>query len=465
MTISPSSKHLIAYTRALPDVTPQSFLAHYGGEARTFWQRGQYASAYAGVGSAVTLRAQGSDRFARLRAQVGEVFSGHQHDSSAPADVRPRFFGGAAFEADGADNRLWGGFGSAQMILPRYLLTRSGGYSWLTICDMSVSENRVDTAHLDAEFAAVVERIQQECDESPISTPLKLHELTDHVAWRDMVAEGVGKIRAGELRKIVLSRALEAEMNHPINAVAALVALEKSYPTAFRFMIEPEAGQVFFGASPELLARLEDGTLYTHALAGSAPRGEMPSDDDRIAAELLASSKDRHEHALVVDWLRAILTPISRTLDIPHQPVVTKLRNIQHLFTPVQAQLRDKTHLLDVIERLHPTPALGGDPQHESRAAIREIEPMPRGWYGAPVGWIDAHGDGEFAVAIRSALACESHVRFFAGAGIVADSDPDREWEETKIKFKPMLAALGVEYDVQVDAQERVLPQLEGVLP
>lgn len=458
------TSRLIAYTRALPDVMPLDFLRTFAGEARLFWQRGQYATAYAGAGVTLWAKAQGEARFDDVREQIEAAFSNLHQDSNAPSEVRPRFFGGLAFEPDGADDAPWSAFESARMLLPRYLLTRAGGYSWLTLVDASAGDVGERLSGMKLEFARIVERLQMLCSEPAPAQQIDMTVLLDRDEWQRMILDGVGRIRDGFLRKVVLSRALEARLDRPADVISALGSLEKAYPTAFRFMIEPQPEHVFFGASPELLARLEGGSLHLHALAGSAPRGGSPEEDDRIAAELLASAKDRHEHALVVDWMREMLVPLSRTVEIPNEPVVTKLKNIQHLFTPVQAQLREKAHLLQVIERLHPTPALGGDPQREARAAIREIEPLPRGWYGAPVGWIDGHGEGEFAVAIRSALAYDDHVRLFAGAGIVADSDPQREWDETAIKYKPMLGALGLEHEVhEVERKKTQVPMMPAL--
>jgi menaquinone-specific isochorismate synthase len=448
------SSRLIAYTRPLGDITPLQFLRAVSGEGRVFWQRGQYSSAYAGAGAAVIVRGSGASRFDDVRAQIEDIFRTMVCDTTAPQDIQPRFFGGFAFELDGAQETLWASFGSAQMILPRLTLTRAGGYSWLTICDYGAGRDDARLNSLKDEFAAVSHRLGQVAQDVLPTHASDLRPLVCQQEWAQMIADGLAEIRAGSLRKIVLARPLDVVMNGDVDPLAALIALEKSYPTAYRFMIQPESGSVFFGASPELLARVEGGGLHTHALAGSAPRGETPEEDDRIAANLLSSVKDRHEQGLVVEWLRDVLTPLSRTLEIPAEPVVTKLKHIQHLFTPVQAQLRDRTHLLQVIERLHPTPALGGEPQRASQEAISRIEHFPRGWYGAPVGWVDSQGNGEFAVAIRSAVAHLNHARLYAGAGIVEGSDAEREWVETGVKFKPMLDALNIRMsDWEVDSQ------------
>lgn len=451
---------LVALTRPVEYDSTLAFLRAHAGQPRLFWQRGQYATAYAGAGAAAVVSASGAERFDTIRDCMADLFNGLHHDTTAPAEVRPRLFGGFSFNDTLTDDALWQPFGAAQFILPRLLLTRMGGYSWLTACDYGVGDVADRVARLRETLTLTPSPSGRGTSEDS-GKGLSLQErefrgeVIDRPTWRAMLEAGIGMIRDGTLRKIVLARALDAALDTPVDALAALEALEKSYPTAWRFLFEPMPGAVFFGATPELLVRLEEGTLHTHALAGSTPRGATPGEDDQLAAGLLASNKDRHEHALVVDWLRESLTPISRTVEAAPTPTVVKLKNIQHLFTPLSAQLREQSSVLNIVQRLHPTPALGGSPQVAAQAAIAQIEPMERGWYGAPVGWVDAAGDGEFAVAIRSAVAADKHIRLYAGAGIVADSDPDKEWDETALKFKPMMEVTGIklvqstEYRVQ----------------
>jgi menaquinone-specific isochorismate synthase len=193
--------------------------------------------------------------------------------------------------------------------------------------------------------------------------------------------------------------------------------LDSRYPDCYRFLFEVEPGHAFFGATPELMAEVHDSNLHTMALAGSRKRGATPQEDDALAQEMLNSAKDRQEHAFVVSALRERVSPYARTLNVPDRPQIYRLQNIQHLCTPVRAEL--ETH-------------------------FDELETEERGWYAVPVGWVDANGDGVFAVAIRSAVSAGKQARLYAGVGVVAESDPDKEWEETRWKFKPLLGALGV---------------------
>ncbi|MCC6415781.1 MAG: isochorismate synthase, partial [Opitutaceae bacterium] len=198
----------------------------------------------------------------------------------------------------------------------------------------------------------------------------------------------------------------------------------------------------FIGASPERLVRVHGGMLTTEALAGSAPRGSDSAEDERLGAALLASAKDRHEHQLVLDSIVRRLKPLGLQLELSSEPRLRKLANVQHLHTPVRAALPVGVRVLDVLAGLHPTPAVGGVPREAALAGIRQMENFPRGLYAGAIGWIDGHGNGEFFVGLRSALINGHRARLYAGAGIVAASQPEQELAETELKFMAMERAL-----------------------
>ena len=178
------------------------------------------------------------------------------------------------------------------------------------------------------------------------------------------------------------------------------------------------------------------------ALAGSVQRGATAAEDAELTAALLASPKDRHEHRLVVDALRRRLQPLTSQLTIANEPTVLTLSNIHHLYTPVKARLRRQNGVLPLVNALHPTPAMGGTPRELALAFIQAHEPTLRGWYAAPVGWIDCSLDGAFAVAIRSAIVQKERAWAYAGAGIVPDSVAQKEWDETGWKFQPIISSV-----------------------
>ncbi len=188
--------------------------------------------------------------------------------------------------------------------------------------------------------------------------------------------------------------------------------------------------------------RLEGRVAYLAAIAGSIARGTTPGADGALARALLASAKDRHEHELVVRAIRDSIAPLCDRLDVPEAPQVLALANVQHLLTPITAHLAARCRLLDLVDRLHPTPAVAGHPRAAALHELRERERIERGWYAGPVGWMNLDGDGELAVAIRSALLSGNQATLYAGAGIVAGSDPEAELAETRLKLQPLLSAL-----------------------
>ena len=261
--------------------------------------------------------------------------------------------------------------------------------------------------------------------------------------WRRLVNDAVRRIHLGELDKVVLARTCDVQMDRDVDPTEVLARLERRYTGCYRFLVEPAPGHAFFGATPELLVEVAGASLNTVAMAGSVPRGNSADADAAFAREIMTSLKERQEHAFVVDAIETSLRPLVTELDVPEQPVLRRLHNIQHLQTVIRGRLAQGAGVLEAVEALHPTPAVGGVPRLPALQMIADEEPVPRGWYASPVGWMDLQGNGVFGVAIRSAVSVGSQARLYAGAGIVADSDAEREWEETELKFRPMLEALG----------------------
>jgi len=455
-------QRLIAVVRAAPRLDPLKLLRLSPRAARILWRPPAPQPTYAGIGAATMIQAQGALRFARVQLRIAELFSDAIIDGAGPRSAQPRIFGGFSFTPDFVPHPPWAQFPPALLILPHFQYLDGADGCWLTVTCLIDSAVPVEEA---------VHRLHDDADaflasaDSPVDTvtrdvvPTTIRPGTDAASWRRMVTDITERIRGGELKKAVLARALDLTVADPPDVVEALARLDARYPDTYRFLIQPADGHAFFGASPELIAEVDHGLLRTAALAGSRPRHPQPEIDDALAAELLASPKEREEHQLVVQALQKRIALYARDVKLPHAPVIMRLKNIQHLYTPIEAQLESRFGVLDLINELHPTPALGGEPSHLAQRLIARLEATPRGWYAAPVGWVDAYGDGMFAVGIRAAVVSERHVRLYAGAGIVADSDADAEWQETETKFKPLLEAL-MGADARID-QPRLT--IEGV--
>jgi isochorismate synthase len=281
----------------------------------------------------------------------------------------------------------------------------------------------------------------READASP--APLKtVGSRPELDGWRDSVARLAGAVGRGRLDKAVLARQVEAVAAASIDVPGVLHRLCVSAPESTVFAVY-RGGQTFLGATPERLVTRRGREVRTVAMAGSTPRGSDPDADAQLAAELFASDKEREEHAVVVEMLRETLAPLTDGLDIAARPSVLRLRHLQHLVTPVSGRLREPVSVIRLAELLHPTPAVAGSPRDLALELIAEEEPFERGWFAGPLGWVDRFGDGELVVALRSGIVAGRRAMLLAGCGIVADSDPDREWQESESKLQALGSALG----------------------
>ncbi|MFT4885499.1 MAG: menaquinone-specific isochorismate synthase [Natronomonas sp.] len=435
---SPSSAGLVSRSMRLP-AAPQPKAALAAAEApRTFWAAPDEATVV-GSGAAATITADGPDRFRTIRESASELFAvGDVHAGALAA--RPRFFGGFAFHDEHNGDDAWAGYPGAEFVLPRIQLTYTDDGPWLTVNAVDAAPEAVEDR---LETAAEELSSRPTNDERTDPPGVRARERTTSKAeWRESVTAATDRIEAGELRKVVLAQALETSLKRPVSLPDVLDRLGETYPDCFRFLFEPADGSAgFFGATPEQLVGLRGRTVETDALAGTTGRGDTPEEDEWLAEELLADDKNVHEHELVADAIRDQLAPYAAAIQAG-QRRIRRLATVQHIETPITAELAADKHVLTLVEALHPTPAVGGLPPNEALRTIRDTEPFERGWYAAPVGWFDAAGYGSFSVAIRSAVARGDVATLFAGVGIVADSDPDREWDEVQLKYRPILDEL-----------------------
>ena len=424
---------LVSHSRELEDVSFGAIL-DTASEPRILWAT-PGGLEVVGRGVAARVTARGPDRFDRIRTGATEAFDDLEHDG--PPVARPRAFGGFSFH-DGHEPGLgWTGFDAASFVIPRVLVVRSDDGTWLTA---------VGDGHEDA--TTRLENWGKRVAELPTMQPSgsgpgvgSTRRTTSREAWTDQVETALERIDRGDLTKVVLAQALSVELEGTVDVPDTLERLRRRYPNCYRFLIGHDTGGTFFGAPPERLVSKRGDRVETEALAGSVPRGDTPEEDDAHADRMRDSDKVQREHGLVVEAIRDQLTGLASELVVGDQ-TIRRLANIQHLQTPIEATLEGDRHVLEIVEALHPTPAVGGVPPAAAWETIRDAEAFDRGWYAAPIGWFDGAGDGEFAVGIRSGLATDETVTLFAGNGIVADSNPADEWDEVQLKFRPILDEL-----------------------
>jgi len=328
------------------------------------------------------------------------------------------------------------------MVLPELSMQREGGSVHLTLNALGGPGAEVEPtmARLRARLAAL------QAAELPMLDPNRIGRTEiDSVRppgdFESAVAAAVERIRAGELEKVVLAREVLLRAPGAYDLPAVYGALRELFPGCFCFCCGSSEG-AFIGASPELLIRRSGASASTVALAGSTRRSSDPAVDDHLGERLMQSSKERSEHAIVARRIVRRLRPSAVWVASEPEPGLVKIANIQHLATPIHAQLAEPRSAIELAGLLHPTPAVGGEPWPDAGELIAELEGMDRGWYASPVGWMDATEDGEFCVAVRSALLRDREAHLYAGNGIVADSDPAAELSETELKLEALLPLL-----------------------
>jgi menaquinone-specific isochorismate synthase len=320
----------------------------------------------------------------------------------------------------------------ATLVVPRRIIGRRDGRAWVTTigpANKLPAGAAVDTGAADGVGA----RAGDPPDEFTLTPSLS------HAEWKAMVASAVERIQSGDFRKVVLARRIDIAANRPFIVADVLARLEALYPSCMIFSIDG-----FIGASPELLIGRRGDRVSSHPLAGTVARSGDAHSDEVLVAGLMASPKARREHQVVVDVLRAALAPACTELEVPDAPSVLGLRNVSHLATNISGRLRPPAYetALELVARVHPTPAVGGTPTPAALDYLQKVEGFDRHTYAGPVGWVDARGDGAWAVGIRCAEVDGARARIFAGNGVVAGSDPDDELAETQLKLQALLAAL-----------------------
>lgn len=426
-------------------------------EPHFYAERPNAETAIAGAEVAAAFEAHGPARFIAARDWIADMLG----NTIAVGDVAapfggPHFFGAFAFSDEAEPGEP---FSAATVFVPRWQVALAGAVT-TAVANFQIAA--------DAPVEPIVERVWrahakfQRFEYTPASpagapppragapapaigvTAPRVFHTSEAGDYRTAVGRALERIAAGEFHKIVLARAQDVVADRAFHPLRMLNGLRQRFPDCHAFSFTNGRGPSFIGASPERLVRVSKGVMETAALAGSARRGVGAAEDAALAGGLLHSDKDQREHRQVLDDIVARLRELGLTPSHAPQPQIRRLANVQHLQTAVSADLPAEVTVLDVVGALHPTPAVGGNPRARAVPAIRALEGFPRGLYAGALGWVNARGGGEFFVGIRSALVAGAQARVYAGAGIVAGSEPEKEFAETELKFRAMLDAFGL---------------------
>jgi isochorismate synthase len=433
-----------------PDVDPTQVICasrRRGEHWFVFEQPDRGRAALAGVGEAVELQAAGAERFKSVAERwrelaanaIGEPAEGD--DSGGPVAV-----GGFSFAPDGGNSPHWAGFEPASLVVPEVALSRRehGGSARvrMTLAALASPDDLADEL-----LARLLTRVRELCERPlPLLDPAPAGRFQVASAmppehFESAVARAGELIAARQIEKIVLAREVQVHAPAPYDPAAVLGVLRAEFPSCFTFCVG-RGEAAFLAASPELLIRREGHRVSTLALAGSTRRSADPAVDAHLGEQLLRDESYREEHAIVARRIERTLRAHAVWVAAAPEPELVRIANIQHLATPIRAQMTSPMDALQLVGLMHPTPAVGGEPLARAAPLIPALEGLDRGWYAGPVGWTDAAGDGEFCVALRCALLRGSVARCYAGNGIVRDSAPAAELAETEVKLQALLPLL-----------------------
>lgn len=404
---------------------PLQAFAAAGTAPRCYWEQPTAQRFRVGIGCGARIVADGTGRFRAIESAAAALFDRLVWEGGGPRLAQ--LLGGFAFAPAGAGNGLWRGFEPAELRLPELCYWREGDRYVRDV----VSASRWATL---------------EPPPLPLGHPVRgAAEIGNGgpEIYAGHVRRALEEIRAGALQKVVLARAVHVTTRSAIDPVAWLVALRERFPTCTLFAVG-EGDAVFLGATPERLVRVSGELVETAALAGTAPRGASQASDRALGVALCDSRKNVDEHGIVVQHLTQALAECCDDVMVDAEPRLLRTRTVQHLCTELRARRRSDSpvSLLQLVERLHPTPAVGGAPRDLALDWLARHEDVERGWFAGPLGYLQSNGDGEFVVALRSALVRGSSATAWAGAGIVARSDPRAEFTETELKLRTVLGPL-----------------------
>jgi salicylate biosynthesis isochorismate synthase len=406
-------------------VDPLEVFAAAGAAPRFFWEQPSNGRFRVGVGCVARLTFAGVDRFRQAGAAAQQLFDGIRWQGQGPRIAQ--LLGGFAFAPSRSTIGPWQGFPDGELRLPDVTYWRDG-------------EHCMRVAAAGSQW--------QDLHPRPLALGHPVRGVVEignggREQYVERVQQILDEIRSGRLQKVVLARAVQVTAGSTIDPVAWLVALRERFPTCTLFAVG-DGPAVFLGASPERLVRAHGDWVETAALAGTAPRGASRAADQALGEALCDSSKNGAEHSVVVQHLRSVLEACCDDVQVAREPVLLRTRTVQHLCTELRARRRGRSPaaLMDLVDRLHPTPAVGGAPNDAALRWLDEHESVERGWFAGPVGFLQSDGDGEFAVALRSALVRGRSATAWAGAGIVARSQPMAEFTETELKLRTVLGPL-----------------------
>lgn len=436
---------LISFAYDYPKINFHQIINNLNSGSHSFfyWEKPDEDYTILGIDSLDEVQTYGENRTELSRTQIEKWINNYfTNFTSLNISSVPVFMGGMKFSPEGnSTESIWKDFADSDWFIPKLVLLKQNKKYFIVLNFTYQNLPEIELANLFKSRMKLFESLQVENQifEPESVDESNLYDKNERENWIDKVHSALNQISSGTYKKIVLSRRVSLSISGKPILSEKLHKLSEEYPRCYIFAYGKNES-IFFGASPEKLAKISNGWVEADALAGSTPRGQNQSDDDRLAEELLLSKKNLNEQYAVVDFITNSFAEFSDEIVYDEKPIIRKLSNIQHLWTPIKARLKPGHTIFSILKEIHPTPAICGVPWSGALNFIRTTEAYNRGLYAGIIGWFNFEEQGEFAVAIRSGLLKNNKLYAFAGCGIVEGSDPELEFEETELKLKPILS-------------------------
>lgn len=408
-----------------------------------FWRTPDHSFEMIGLSPIATFECgMKSDRFEVLKDKWSEQM---RHTESLVEEQTnlsfPITFGAFSFDEKKEHSEGWAELPENVLMIPEFLcINRAQQLEYVMQIQVTQATSFVDIEAKTKDYARLLEATQ--ANQQATSNKRTMKQIMPFHTWHALVEKAKHEIAKGTFSKVVLARETKLSFEHEVDIATMLKQLYEVQKENYIFLLR-QKGITFIGATPERLVLAENRYVRSACIAGTERRGKNEAEDNLLGQQLLKDDKNLREHYFVVDKVEEAMAQICTSYTLKEKPMLLKNKFVQHLFTPVYGQLKPGVHLLSVVEKMHPTPALGGVPKSKALQFLREEENLNRGWYGAPIGWMDKKENGEFIVGIRSGLVNGKDLTLFSGCGVVGDSDAKSEYEETDLKLRPMLESLG----------------------
>ena len=433
---------MLSYTEKFDRIDTQKLISNdlYINEYQFFWENNKSKEVIVGFGAIHSIEIFDSSDLESIQSQIEQKLNNITDISNGP-HILPKFFGGYAFDINSKLYNNWGKFPRGYFILPKCIITSNQYDTSITLI-----KKRDDDLNSDI-ISKEINNIYDSLINKPYlrgitNNGISIDDSNNNITKSDylnIIDQIINEIKIGTIKKVVLSKSKYLKVKESINLSNIIEKLRVSYPECINFFIKIPKKGIFFGSTPERLIQ-KKGTLVTsEAIAGTIKRGKNINEDITLEHKLKNDLKNLEEHELVIQAIEKILKPILIDINISENPEILKLKNVQHLISNISGILKNNMHILELVNIMHPTPAVAGYPINEAIKLINKYEQHDRGWYSGPIGWVDSIGNGDFCVALRSALINKKSIQLFSGGGIVLNSDPDKEWEETELKIQTIL--------------------------